>query len=172
MEDSNERAAFFEAHRPALVRYAGSFLSDSSVAEDVVQEAWLRFDRSVQGRVPQEPISFLYRIVRNLAIDAGRRSRREQVVIASSLNKLLEEAAEPEARPEADLVARDDLKLLKKLLEELPEPTRTALRMKRLGNKTLREIATELGLSITSTHRLIVDGIEFCRERIWPDGDK
>ena len=52
------------------------------------------------------------------------------------------------------------------LMAELPTRTRIALEMHRFGGSTLRDIADHLGISIGSAHRLVVDGLEHCRERL------
>ncbi len=65
----------FLAHRGELVSYAAAIVGDRTRAEDVVQEAYLRFDAAALGRPLDEPLGYLYRIVRNIALD-GRRQRR------------------------------------------------------------------------------------------------
>ena len=43
-----------------------------------MQEAWLRFDEVSRQRLLDEPLSYLYRIVRNLALDGRRSQVREE----------------------------------------------------------------------------------------------
>ena len=70
----------FRSHNNVLIDYASGIVGSRSEAEDVVQEAWLRFERAERARPVHEPVRYLYRIVRNLAIDGrrklGRISRR------------------------------------------------------------------------------------------------
>src|SRR5919109_618018 len=73
----DETLAFFMAHRPNLVSYASGIVGSRAQAEDVVQEAWLRFDDASRLRLREEPLGYLYRIVRNLALDGRRRLARE-----------------------------------------------------------------------------------------------
>lgn len=61
-------------HRRKLVEYAGGIVRDPGRAEDVVQEAFLRFRAAASGRLLKEPVGYLYRIVRNLALDRLRRT--------------------------------------------------------------------------------------------------
>jgi len=70
----------FLAHRRALVNYASGIIGSRTHAEDVVQEAYIRFSAAgdgQQGKPIDHPVSYLYRIVRNLAIDWTRRSSWE-----------------------------------------------------------------------------------------------
>ena len=71
----------FEAHRPLLVSADYRMLGSLAEAEDVVQEAWLRWDRTEQGDI-EDARAFLVRVTTRLAIDRLRRikARREAYV--------------------------------------------------------------------------------------------
>ncbi|MFI2781413.1 RNA polymerase sigma-70 factor [Streptomyces sp. ALB3] len=71
----------FEEHRPLLTGVAYRMLGRVADAEDVVQEAWLRWSAADRGDV-HEPRAYLVRITTRLAIDRLRhlRSRREAYV--------------------------------------------------------------------------------------------
>ncbi|MFE8916051.1 RNA polymerase sigma-70 factor [Streptomyces globisporus] len=68
----------FEEHRPVLTGVAYRMLGRVADAEDVVQEAWLRWSAAAREDV-REPRAFLVRITTRLAVDRLRRlqSRRE-----------------------------------------------------------------------------------------------
>ncbi|MFJ6015701.1 RNA polymerase sigma factor SigJ [Streptomyces sp. NPDC092952] len=71
----------FESHRPVLTGVAYRMLGRIADAEDVVQEAWLRWSSAPREDV-REPRAFLVRVVTRLAVDRLRqaRSRRETYV--------------------------------------------------------------------------------------------
>ncbi|MCP2164916.1 RNA polymerase sigma factor SigJ [Goodfellowiella coeruleoviolacea] len=71
----------FERHRAALFAAAYRMLGTRADAEDVVQEAWLRWSRVDQDAVA-EPRGYLFRLVTHLAVDQLRRvkARREAYV--------------------------------------------------------------------------------------------
>lgn len=71
----------FEEHRPVLMGVAYRMLGRVADAEDVVQEAWLRWSSADQARV-REPRAYLVRVTTRLAIDRLRhvQSRREAYV--------------------------------------------------------------------------------------------
>ena len=75
------REAVFTAHRARLVGVAYRMLGSVGDAEDVVQEAWLRWAR-VDTATVADPLAFLVRIVSRLALDRLRRiaARRETYV--------------------------------------------------------------------------------------------
>jgi RNA polymerase sigma-70 factor (ECF subfamily) len=61
----------FEEHRPVLLGVAYRMLGRVADAEDVVQEAWLRWSGADRGEV-REPRAYLVRITTHLAIDRLR----------------------------------------------------------------------------------------------------
>ena len=73
--------ATFTANRPRLVGVAYRMLGSVGDAEDVVQEAWLRWAR-VDPSTVDDPTAFLVRTVSRLALDRMRRvaARRETYV--------------------------------------------------------------------------------------------
>jgi RNA polymerase sigma factor (sigma-70 family) len=158
--------ALYLAHRGELVNYASAIVGDRARAEDVVQEAWLRFGATAERQPPDEPVGFLYRVVRNLAIDGRRRLTREGRALEAGAGG----ADEPVdyRSPEAEAAAREELRLLRDAMAELPERTRIALEMRRFGGFKLREIAARLGVSITVAHEIVADGIAHCRRRVRP----
>jgi RNA polymerase sigma-70 factor (ECF subfamily) len=75
----SDDVAIFEAHRAALKRLAYRMLGDTASAEDVVQEAWLRW----QGRdvVVDNPRSYLLTVTARLCLNQldSARARREDL---------------------------------------------------------------------------------------------
>ncbi|MEV5640369.1 RNA polymerase sigma factor SigJ [Streptomyces flaveolus] len=71
----------FEEHRPVLLGVAYRMLGRLADAEDVVQEAWLRWSRADRTDV-REPRGYLVRVTTRLAVDRLRRitSRGETYV--------------------------------------------------------------------------------------------
>lgn len=160
--------ALYVALRGKLVDYAQSIVRDRALAEDVVQDAWLRLTTLAEGRVLEDPVGYLYRIVRNLALDGRRRSIREEGVIRHEPVTTLERAADASASPELTAAAKDELRLLSAAMAELPERIRIALEMRRFGGCKLKEIADHLGVSVATAHELIAQGLAYCRRRVRP----
>lgn len=163
--------SLYLAHRSDLVNYASGIVGDRAQAEDVVQEAWLRFGAAADGRREEgrgltEPLGYLYRIVRNLAVDGRRRLAREQTLMEAGDGGTAETCVDEKPSPEAEILARDELRLLQAAMAELPERTRIALEMHRFGGATIKDIARHLGISVGLVHALLVDGLEHCRARL------
>ena len=135
-----------------------------------MQEAWLRFDRAARRRQLEQPLGYLYRIVRNLALDGRRRTAREgRVVTGAGFNVASATSPDDAPSPEAVAVYRDELELVMEAIAELPERTRIALEMHRFGGCKLKEIAAALGISIPLAHILVAEGVQHCKRRLgWP----
>jgi RNA polymerase sigma factor (sigma-70 family) len=162
---SSERTALYRTHRGALVDYASDIVGNRTQAEDVVQEAWLRLDDATRQRAIADPLRYLYRIVRNLALDMLRRAHFEQRTMGLDVESVAEVL--PDDRPAADthLIASAELEAMLAALRELPDRTRIAFEMHRLGGYKLKEIATHLGISIGLVHALVAEAIAHCSER-------
>ncbi|ATI11019.1 sigma-70 family RNA polymerase sigma factor [Acetobacter fabarum] len=156
--------ALYAAHRNALLNYASTITGDRVNAEDVVQEAWVRCAAAVAPR--ENPLSYLYRVVRNLAIDGRRKADLERRRHDAGDTDRINQIAEDRASPEAELVARDNIRRLQDALAELPERTRRAVELYRLGNHTYKEVSEQLGISVGLAHALVLDGLEHCRKRL------
>jgi RNA polymerase sigma-70 factor (ECF subfamily) len=154
------------AHRAELLNYASGIVGDRCRAEDVVQEAYLRFDAAVDSQPPDEPVGYLYRIVRNLAVDGRRQQDRETRYMVPDSGDRADQIPEDRPSPEAEAVAKGEIRALQAAMAELPERTRIALEMHRFGGCKLREIAAHLGISVGLAHALVVDGLEHCRSRL------
>ncbi|MDE1150515.1 MAG: sigma-70 family RNA polymerase sigma factor [Azospirillaceae bacterium] len=158
------------AHRASLLNYASGIVGDHARAEDLVQEAYLRFDSAAGpdagATLVQEPVGYLYRIVRNLAVDGRRQQAREARVMITGADTQAEQAAADHPSPESQVAAKAELRALQAAMAELPERTRVALEMHRFGGHKLKDIAAHLGISIGLAHKLVVDGLEHCRARL------
>jgi len=153
------------SHRTALIDYAAPIVGCRAKAEDVVQDAFLRYSAreahasSGHANAPQpiaRPVSYLYRIVRNLALDWVRRSAAQ----AETTDDIaLARLPASTATPEQTALDRDRLRLLAEALAELPERTRTAFDMHRIEGRSLQEVATHLGVSVVRAHQLVKDAL-------------
>lgn len=160
-------ADIFIGNRRALVEYAAGLVGSRTLAEDVVQEAWLRFDGATEKHFIREPLNYLYRIVRNLALDRRRRAFRENRIFASiGIEDAAVVSLDQPATPETEALFRDELRQLELALASLPERTRIAFEMHRFGGARLREIAGYLGISLSMAQVLVDDALEHCKREL------
>ncbi|MGD1877527.1 MAG: sigma-70 family RNA polymerase sigma factor [Kiloniellaceae bacterium] len=168
MPPQSNMLSLYMAHRRELVNYASRIVGDRGQAEDVVQEAWLRFGAATQARALEEPLGYLYRIVRNLARDGRRRLNREARGADGVPSSAFQDKADERPSPEVEAADRQEERVLVEAMAELPERTRVALEMSRFGGFKLKEIAAHLGVSVTVAHEIVAAGVAHCRRRVRP----
>ncbi|GBC85698.1 ECF RNA polymerase sigma factor SigM [bacterium HR11] len=94
--DESRFTAFYEATAPALRRYLLRVTGDPLMADDVLQEAYLRLLRTVLPEMDAAALrSYLFQTATRLVYDHWRRTRRERRALAS----LRPEAAPSRAGP-------------------------------------------------------------------------
>ena len=122
---SMSTSGVFDLHRPLLFSIAYRMLGSVMEAEDVVQEAFLRWERVDDSEV-RSPKSYLSAIVTRLCIDQLRsaKARREEYVGPWLPEPLLAEY-EPEAGDAAAL--EESLSMAFLVLLESPTPTERAI---------------------------------------------
>jgi RNA polymerase sigma factor (sigma-70 family) len=151
----------FEKHRGALIDSASAIVG-RSMAEDVVHEAWLKAADVVHAA--HNPAAYLFRVVRNLAIDIVRRSGREVSGLAGET--ILQAALDDRADPEQQIAERDDLRLVLRALDDLPVTTRRAFSLHRFDGLTYTEIARTLHISQGQAHKLVHAALAHCIARL------
>lgn len=156
----SDTTALFVQHRGLLVDYAAKIVGSRARAEDVVQEAWLRLRRAEQQNAVLEPVAYLYRVVRNLAIDTRRKLSRE--ILHSFSEQAALRVLDESPSAERTAAAKDELRVVLEALAGLPERTQIAVRMNRIEGRTLQEVANRLDLSVTRTFAIIAEGVAHC----------
>ncbi|MEX3774070.1 sigma-70 family RNA polymerase sigma factor [Pseudomonas sp. MYb118] len=166
---ADAKLQLYLTHRAALLDYAAPIVGCRARAEDVVQEAWLRFNSQDQQLDIRHPASYLYRIVRNLALDLTRRTATERVQPGG--DELLDDLPSSSASPEHEVSSQNELEVIERALAQLPERTRRAFEMHRLGGYTLQQVASALGVSTALVHQLVHDALRHCLDCLEPDDD-
>lgn len=131
-------AALFESEESGLLRFAISLVRQRAVAEELVQETFLRLHRAA-GEVTQ-PRAWLYRSLRNLALNHLRARRPEAELPPESLAA---EGGLPAERLEHD----EAVGLMRMLIAELPAEDRELVRLKYHEDLKYDEISRRTGLS-------------------------
>ena len=155
--------ALYERYKTMAYGIARRITGDDSLAEDVVQEAflgaWRSADRYVPGRGSVR--TWLLAIVHHRAIDAVRRRRP-----VSGLPEETEGARTPEALTLPDVwgevSGRMDASAVRKALAALPAPQREAVELAYFGGLSQTEIAERTAVplgTVKSRVRLALVGL-------------
>lgn len=142
----------FLAHRTRLFRVAYRVTGDVSSAEDVVQEAWLRWQRTDRRRI-KNPAAFLTTTTTHLAINVIQSARhRHETPTESPLADLVDPAQDPTMRVEQSAAVEQTLGLLMARLT----PAQLAAYLLRKGfDYTYGDIAELLRTSVPNVRQLV-----------------
>ncbi|WP_294281463.1 sigma-70 family RNA polymerase sigma factor [uncultured Sphingomonas sp.] len=166
MRRSARFLALFSHQRSRLIVEAARMTGDRASAEDVVQDAWLRLSQNARDTQIAEPVGYIRRVVRNLALDEYRQRQRRERVMSSDAGDAAETLMADTAGVDRALMARQELALVAAELARMPPRMRRAVELHRLSGAPLREIAAELGVSVTGAHALVTEGVERCRKSV------
>ncbi len=146
---------WIDAHAGALTLFARQHCADP---EAVVQEAFCKLARPHTAMI--DPVAWLYRVVRNGAIDAGKAERRRK--------RRESQGAKPEAWFDGDSADADEAVLA---LQALPPDQREVIVLRIWSGLKLEQIATSCDCSVSTAHRRYEAALQTLRERLgapWP----
>ena len=142
---------------PAL-GLAQKILSDRLLAEDAVQEAFLRVVRSRQQYDPSQPFSlWFYTILRNICRDMLRQRTRHMKVVG----EIAEGQVRSEQNPSHPLYVQD-------VLQSLPASEQIVLTMRIVHNLPFRDIAAAVGITVEAAKKRAQRGLRTLRQRMNP----
>jgi RNA polymerase sigma-70 factor (ECF subfamily) len=148
-----EFARLIDAHAAPLVLCARQWCAEP---EDVVQEAFVKLAR--QGRPPVDVVAWLYRVVRNGAIDASKMARRRQrreLAAARPVRWFVE--------PEVDGL---DAETAVAALEQLAPEQREVILARHWGGLSFEQIAEVVGCSASTAFRRYTAGVDDLRDQL------
>lgn len=137
---SSTLADLFEAEEGPLLHFALGLTGRRTVAEELVQEAFMRLHPLWTG--VENPRAWLYRCVRNLALNHLRDHRRE-----TGLEDGVESLPAAVELPVDDMGRREAVGLVRLFLAELPTEDRDLIHLKYHEDLKYHEIAGRTGLN-------------------------
>lgn len=162
------RAAILNAYcqnQRALIDSAEAMMGCRALAEDVVQDAFLKLWQQGDALRVDDSGRYLFRVVRNLGIDRLRRLALEQR--HSAPGALVDmEPAPPSSSPEQCVLGADSLYQVLAALAELPKRMQRVLTLHRIEGMTQRAVAEDLGVSPALVNFMLRDTLAHCRSRL------
>jgi RNA polymerase sigma factor (sigma-70 family) len=143
----------FDALESPLLAYARRLTGNLSVAEDVVQEAFMKLH--TQFKDVRQPQPWLYRAVHNLVVDHQRRANRVVLLGDESMNKEnsaaaagSDETADSQPMPDEQIARWEGIGLVRLVLETLDERSKEVIRMRFDEDLSYLEIGERMGLKV------------------------
>ena len=150
--------AYVATRTPALVGHLHAMTGDRAEAQDVVQEALVRFWALGSGGRAEvrDPDAWVRTAARRLAVSRWRRAHHRLGLLR----------AQPAAR-DVDPPG-EDVVLLVAALRRLPRPQREAVVLHHLVDLPVEEVATELGIAIGTVKSRLSRGRVALRDAVGP----
>ena len=147
------KAAFLE-HRPRLARLLSARRVSPDEAEDLLQDLYVKIDGLHTGPIA-EPRAYLYRMLDNLVLDRRRASlrRKGREEAWMSVQPGVDSGCDESPSAEASVLARQKLARVWAALDQLPQRTVDVFRRYRIDDCPQRQIATELGISVSAVEK-------------------
>lgn len=145
-----------EVQYEKLLRYCYMKVKDRYVAEDIVQETYLKFWKSHTYKDTGKELAYLYTIARNLCVEEFRRRKEEDI------DKIIDYEADEKMNPES-LINR---LAIESALEQLPEDVREITMLRFTNEMAVTDIAKIVGISRFAVHRRIKEGLNILRKNM------
>ncbi len=147
--DSNDAATddkpaieeVFEQEESALLRYAYGFVKRREVAEEVVQEAFMKLHQLWDEVL--RPKSWLYKAVRNIALNQIRKSKRETLS-----DEVGDDAGDENVMPDNQLNRLEAVSAMRLLMADLGKKDRELVKMKFEDEMSYSVISEKLEMGV------------------------
>ena len=158
-------AELIRQHLRPLVLFACQW--DDAAAEDAAHDAFVRLAELVRdGKPPENAVGWLYRVVRNGAIDRLRHKRQASQHAEHYARHNDWFASHEPAQSNDDMI---DGRILTEMLEQLPLEQREIIVAHLWGGLTFRETAELVGRPFSTVRREFQKGLDSLRSQLRPD---
>jgi RNA polymerase sigma factor (sigma-70 family) len=153
-------------HERAYLNYARRTVRDDDEAGDIVQDVYAKLFTLDGWSAIANPPGYVMRMIRNQSIERTRQAR----VVA------MQPIPEPDLREIADdapdsfrtVAARMQMTRVQQALSILPERCRIALVRRRFAEETPRQIASDLGISVSTFEKRLARAVELLTRALTP----
>lgn len=153
-----------------LLGYAIKLVSDPSVAEDIVQEAFMRLH--AQFEEVRQPRPWLYRTVHNLALNHRRDTNKIVALEPAGQEEAsaAAEAADPQPLPDEQIARWEGIGLVRLTLGTLDSRSRELVRLKFNEELSYKEISARTGLTIGNVGYILHHALKTVAEELARNG--
>ncbi len=133
----------YKSYYSYLCLYANKFIEDGAIAEEVVQEVFLKlWEKRGELKINTSIKAYLYRAVHNFSINTIKHNKvRENYVLDYTERSNYGDAYQ-------DVITNELNESYKKALKELPEKRREIFELSRVEGLKYKEIADQLNISV------------------------
>ncbi len=156
----------FEENNDGLVRFLSRRLSDTEEARDIAQDAFHNMMQVKDAENLEHCRAYLFQTAANLALNRIRKRKRHSSYVQDLEASDRNEHDRTIASPERAAAARQQLNQVEAALRQLPAKCRRAFILHRSRHMTYQQIATELGVSVSTIEKYMIAALEHCRKTV------
>ena len=149
-----------------LRRHLARILGNPGEAQDIAHDAYLRVYPKVEDRSTRNPEAVLYTTARRLAFN---RLKRRRIAPFAPGAAEPERAASTQPGVAQQVMARQELQELEAAIAQLPEGCRTVLLLRKIDLLSHQEIATRLGIAISTVEKQHARALRLLRAALPPE---
>jgi RNA polymerase sigma factor (sigma-70 family) len=154
----------FMERRQQLRRKLKHLLGSEELANDALQETYLRLERMNEGDVvPNNPLGYLFRMALNAAAD--QRQMEARYLTGGELDDLLDMGTDL-LDPARVADGQFEVEALADALSELPQRRRAILIAARVEDVSLQTLAERYAISVRTVSNELKRALEHCAERL------
>ncbi len=164
---------YFEK-RDVLLRYIAASCRDPGLAEDIIQDLYVKLSALETEPVVDNPSGYLFRMANNIYLNRLRALKsertRDHAWQAASFENVAGDAVTDEPTPEARITSQQQIARLKTAIDALPERTRAIFRLHKLDGLTQAQVAARLGISISSVEKHLASALRSLAGQVRGEG--
>jgi RNA polymerase sigma-70 factor (ECF subfamily) len=147
MNSEDGKIPFEELYReifPLVYKVAYHIISDSGAAEDIAQEAFIKYyNRPIPFPSKDDAKYWLIKVVKNISFNYCKREGRKKKVF----DKIKNDPLYTEETGEIGILKEETKKAVNDILKQVPEKLRAPLILREYAGMNYKEIAKVLGIS-------------------------
>ena len=143
--------------------FAKSYLQDEMLSKDIASEAMITLWTTMKTEEVKNVRSFLMTVVKNQALN---HLRNEHLRMEARESILADELYELDSSDPNRLFSEEIVEIVNRTLGELPEKTRKAFMMSRYQNKSVKEIAGLLDVTVKGADYHIGKALQALRKSL------
>jgi RNA polymerase sigma factor (sigma-70 family) len=148
---------FYEFNRSKLLSQAHRILKDDSKADEIVQDAVMRFLLAApELRSQEHALAYLHRSIENACVDHFRATnKRPHLVVLDEASAEVEAQWQKNQDIAEELSQAEDAAIIRQALSLLSPAERAALVMWEIDGRSTEEIAAELGIKSSAVRHTV-----------------
>lgn len=163
-----DRSAYeqlFRKYYTPLVRFARDIVKDADTAEDLVQEVFVKvWERKATIEIKTSVMAYLYMAVKNHCLNKLKTEQRHAFMEDGLADDLKLSTNHTEEHSDTIKLAQH----IQEAIEKLPPRCALIFKMSRFEEKTYKEIAETLELSVKTVENQMVKALQLLRQHLTP----